>query len=108
MRLTIQTTSLTDINADWLVVGVWETETPTSPAAQLDAKLNGLLTRLREQGDTVGKLKELTPLYQCANIQSKRVLLVGLGAREKADVASLIGAAAAAAKLISAKPCRRV
>ncbi len=108
MHLTLQSAPLADINADWLVVGLWEKDSPAGPAAQLDTRLSGTLTKLREQGDAVGKAKELTPLYQCPNIAAKRVLLVGLGARDKADFASLVGAAAAAAKMISGKACRRV
>src|SRR5207249_2747081 len=99
---------LADINADWLVVGLWEKDSPSGAAAHLDTSLGGILTKLRAQGDAVGKAKELTPLYQCAGIAAKRVLLVGLGARDKADFASLVSATAAAAKLISGKTCRRV
>lgn len=104
MRLTLQTTSPTDIDADWLIVGLWENEPPSAPATQLDR----LIARLREQGDVTGKPKELTPIYEGAGIAAKRVLLVGLGPRDKADFASLLDAGAAAARKLSAKPCKRV
>ncbi len=108
MHLTLQTTSLTDINADWLVIGLWEKEAPAGPIAQFDAKLGGLLARLLDLGDMSGKANELTPLYQGVGIRATRILIVGLGPRAKADFASLLSASAAAAKMLSAKPCKRV
>jgi leucyl aminopeptidase len=108
MRLTLQSSPLAEVAADWLVVGIWEKESLGGAAAALDAKLGGLLTRLREQGDVVGKAKELTPLYQLSGLTAKRLMLVGLGLCEKADFASVLSAFAAAAKSLSSKPIKRV
>jgi leucyl aminopeptidase len=108
MRLTLQSSPLAQVAADWLIVGLWEKETPRSSVAEFDAKLGGLLTKLREQGDVTGKAKELTPVYQCEGIVARRLLLVGLGSRDKADFTGLLSATAAAAKMLSAKPCQRV
>jgi leucyl aminopeptidase len=108
MRLTIQSSPLPEIAADWLIVGVWEKETSDATFNDLDAKLGGLLAKLREQGDLLGKPKELTPVYQLSGLAAKRLLLVGLGARDKADFASLLSATAAAAKTLSSKPCARI
>lgn len=107
MHLSLQTTPLHEIEADWLVVGVWEKDALSSSLSQLDAKLGGTIARLREQGDIAGKVKELTPIYQPTGIVAKRLLVVGLGAREKADFASILGAYAATAKSLSSKPCPR-
>ena len=90
MRLTLQSSPLADVAANWLVVGLWEKAPFSGNIAQLDAKLGGLLTKLREQGDVAGKAKELTPLYQATGIAANRILLVGLGPRDKADFASLL------------------
>ena len=108
MRLTVQSSPLSEVAADWLVVGLWEKDALPHGVADLDAKLGGLLTKLREQGDIAGKAKELTPLYQCAGIAARRLLLVGLGPRDKADFAALLSATAAAAKMISGKSCQRI
>jgi leucyl aminopeptidase len=104
MRLTLQSTPLTQSPADWLIVGIWENE--GSPA--FDAQLGGIIAKLREQGDVVGKAKELTPIYQPAGIAAKRLLVVGLGQRPKADYASLLASMAAVAKMITAKPTQRI
>jgi leucyl aminopeptidase len=104
MRLAVQSTSIKDVAADWLIVGLWENEAPPP----LDAKLDGLFAKLRELGDVTGKAKELTPLYQNPGIAAKRILLVGLGSRDKADYASLLASTAAAAKMLSTKPTQRL
>jgi leucyl aminopeptidase len=108
MRLTLQSPPLADISADWLLVGIWEKGPLDGSAGELDAKLSRLLSTLQEQGDLTGKAKELTPIYQCPGLKAKRLLLVGLGTREKADYASLLSACAAAAKSLTTKPCPRL
>ena len=60
MRITLQTSPLAETAADWLLVGHWEKEPLTGPVTELDAKLGNLISKLREQGDSVGKAKELT------------------------------------------------
>ncbi len=104
MHLTLQSSPLSEIAADWLVVSLWESET----VPELDSRLGGLLTRLREQGDVTGKAKEQTPLYQTTGIAAKRLLLLGLGPRDKADFAALMSASSAAARTLSGKPCGRI
>ncbi len=108
MRLTLQSTPLAEIAADWLVVGLWENEALAGSVRELDAKLGGLVAKLIEQRDVAGKPKELTPLYQVAGLAAKRLLLVGLGPRGKADYASLLSSSAAAAKMLSTKPTQRI
>src|SRR5260370_1334909 len=108
MRLTLQSSLLAEVAADWLILPVWEDELPSGSAPKLDAKLGGVLSLLREQGDVAGKAKELTPLYQSLDFAARRLLLVGLGTRKDADFASLLSCTAAAAKMLSAKPNQRI
>src|SRR3954469_9791861 len=100
MRLNLQATPAAEVAADWLIVGSWESEAPPT----IDAKLGGLLSKLRDQGDLLGKAKELTPIYQAVGLAANRLLVVGLGPRGKADYASLLASMAAAAKMLSTKP----
>ena len=102
MRLTLQSSPLAKVVADWLIVPVWEKEAPSHQ------NFGGLVSALMEQGDVVGKAKELTPLYQPTGIAAKRLLLVGLGPRAKADYASLLACTAAAAKMLSSKRNPRI
>jgi hypothetical protein len=47
-----------EIKADWLIVGVWEEEPLGGAVAELDSRLGGKLTRLRELGDVNGKASD--------------------------------------------------
>ncbi|HEV3263705.1 MAG TPA: M17 family peptidase N-terminal domain-containing protein, partial [Gemmataceae bacterium] len=108
MNLTAEFTALEAVRAEWLIVPVWENESLPRPVAALDARLGGLLTRLRERGDLAGKTNELTPLLNPAGVAAERLLLVGLGKRDTADRARLTDAAAAAARGITGKQRGRV
>lgn len=107
MRLILQASPLAEIAADWLIVPVFENEMSAGDIAELDARLGGLFGKLREQGDLAGKAKELTPIY-AAPIAARRVLLAGMGPRDKADFAALVSGSAAAARLVSSKPAGRI
>jgi len=108
MRLTLDSSFLESVAADWLIVGFWEKAALSGKAARLDEMLGGLVSKLVEQGDATGKAKELTPIYQCNGVKATRVLLVGLGNREKADYAAYLSAYATAAKWLTTKPCVRI
>lgn len=108
MDFTLKITPLHEITADWLVLPHWEKDALSVAAQELDAKLGGILTKLREQGDATGKAEELTPLYQIAGIAAQRVLLVGMGPRGQADFASVLSGYAAAAKMLSTRPSERI
>ena len=95
MSLTALSTPLSEVQADWLIVGAWQDEAPTGALAQLDTRLGGILSRLQQSADIAGKPHELTPLLDCHGVAAKRILVVGLGKRDKIDRASLHDAAAA-------------
>jgi len=72
---------------------------PPSPAeAALDASLDGVLTDLRQSRDWTGKPEETALVYTHGSLGLRRVLLVGLGARDAFGLESLRVAAAASAK----------
>jgi leucyl aminopeptidase len=106
--LTAQFAPLIEIEADWLIVPVWEDEPLAGAGAQLDARLDNALGRLREQGDITGRVGELSTLLDSRGAAAKRVLVAGLGRCDKAERTSLIDAAAAAARLITGKPYHRL
>jgi leucyl aminopeptidase len=108
MSLTALSTPLSEVQADWLIVGAWQDEAPTGALAQLDTRLGGILSRLQQSADIAGKPHELTPLLDCHGVAAKRILVVGLGKRDKIDRASLHDAAAAAARAVTGKERERV
>src|SRR5580765_5483905 len=103
MQITPIFTSPVELQADWLIVPVFEDSPLPSQAETLDGALRGAISRLRQTGDISGKANELTPLLEVSGISAKRVLVVGLGKREKADRPALVSAAAAAARHVTGK-----
>src|SRR5260221_14634422 len=107
MKLTTQIAPLADIAADWIIVGAWENE-GVADIADLDRRLGGLLTGLRERGDITGKARELTVVHHGQAGVSPRVLVVGLGPRDKVDFAGLLAAASTASRSLTTKALRRI
>ncbi|MBM4069321.1 MAG: leucyl aminopeptidase [Planctomycetes bacterium] len=103
MQLTSHIGDLHEVEADWLILPIWEDGAPGKAAAELDVKLGGVIARLREAGDIKGKAKELTPLLDPKGIAAGRVMVVGLGKRAGIDRNILHDAAAAAARAITSK-----
>ena len=109
MNVTLTRDAVQSIEAEWLVVGVYEGEEGlSSPARALDEASNGLLSRLRVAGDFSGKADELTALVGVSGPVPERVLLVGLGKREELDAGRISQAARTAAKYIAEKKRSRV
>src|SRR4051794_4147878 len=61
MQLSALFSPLADTQAEWLIVPTCEGEEVGGALAPLDARLGGVLTRLRQRGDVAGKRTELTP-----------------------------------------------
>jgi leucyl aminopeptidase len=108
MQISSSVQPLHDIAGDWLLHGLWEDEPILGPLADLDVRLEGLLGRLKSRGDLAGKLKELTPLYDIRGLAAERMLLVGLGPRDKATRESLASAGGAAARSLTGRQYQRV
>jgi leucyl aminopeptidase len=108
MQLSALFAPLAGIEADWLIVCWWENEGPSAALAGLDAALGGALSRLKEAGDVTGKAGELTTLLTCPGIAARRLLVVGVGTRAKADRAALTTAAATATRAITCKALDRI
>jgi leucyl aminopeptidase len=103
LRFTTESVLPQDVSADWLVVGVWENESPAGAGAALDARLDRAIAKLIERGDFQGKSKETATLYEPRGVKAARVLLIGLGQRSKVDAAALFTAGAVAARAITGK-----
>ncbi|MFO0964188.1 MAG: M17 family peptidase N-terminal domain-containing protein [Gemmataceae bacterium] len=108
MDTTLVRHALADVASDWLIVPFWENDAFPAALGALDAKLGGLLARLRERGDMTGKAKELTPIVNPSGAAAARLMLVGLGPKAKAEIGSLIACASAAARAITTKAVERI
>ena len=89
------------VKTNWLLLPIWKNGDLSPAISAVDEKLGGVITRLREREDFTGKANQLTPLHQCDGIVAERVLLVGLGKAEEADLRGLFLAAATAAKSVT-------
>jgi leucyl aminopeptidase len=108
MQLKVQLVPLSEVQADWLIAGVWEDEELSGAVAQLDKKLGGTLAQFQQKGDISGKANELTNLLAPRGIAAERLLVVGLGKRTAADRASLVAATATALRSITGRQRDRV
>lgn len=107
-RLQEQASPLAEVNADWLVVGIGSDAGLDGPSTELDRRMGGVISKLREQGDFRGKLLELLPLYHPKNTTTTRILLVGLGPALARTRSNFHEAAAAALRFITTRKHQRV
>ena len=95
MNILIEQGSIQASQADTLIVNLFDDViTPGGATGAVDAALNGAIGELIVQGDLKGKTGEVAVLYPRGAITAKRVLVVGLGQREKFDLEGVRLAAA--------------
>ncbi|NIF92013.1 leucyl aminopeptidase [Burkholderia sp. Cy-637] len=68
--------------SDCVVVGVFESQTLSGAALDIDEAVKGLVSRLVKAGDMDGKLGKTLFLHEVEGIGASRVLLVGLGKQD--------------------------
>jgi leucyl aminopeptidase len=84
-------------DADAIIVGLFEQSPPPNATQAVDQALDGAIRSLIDGGDFVGKVDQMAVLYPRGAIPARRVIVVGLGAR---DVFGLDSARRAAARAI--------
>lgn len=85
---------ISTLETDCLVVAVYADNELSDVAKILDDKSNGAISRFLELGDFTGKVEQLETLYQLDNIVAKRIMLIGLGEKDKCSLIILKKAAA--------------
>lgn len=89
------------VEAETIILGIFEGEGAkelSGAAKAVDERLEGQLTAVLREGDFTGKKGETFLLRTFGKLPAKRVLLVGLGERERFDLEVVREASAAAAK----------
>jgi leucyl aminopeptidase len=86
--------------ADVVVLGVFEAQTLTGPAREMDVATKGLLLRAVKSGDMSGKAGSTLLLTEVTGIGASRVLLVGLGKQDAFNQKAYVEAARAAWRII--------
>ena len=99
MNIHIEQGRIQESKADTIIVNLFaEVTTPGGATGAVDKALQGAISELIAQGDLKGKAGEVAVLYPRGVIPAKRVLVVGLGKRDKFDLEGVRLAAANAIK----------
>lgn len=102
MEFSIKTGSSEKQRHDCVIVGVYESQQLSAAAQALDKVSGGYISNLLKRGDLDGKLEKTLMLHDVPNVQSERVLLVGLGKREDFSEKKYAKAVRASIKSLSA------
>ena len=87
MNIQVQHGSIEQFSADTLIVNLFDdVTTPSGATGAVDQALNGLISELIAAGDLSGKAGEVAVLYPRGAISAKRVIVVGLGSRDRFDL----------------------
>lgn len=99
MNFTFSSQSLTTVNADAIVVPVYEDASVSPAAAEVDNICGGLIRTLIDEGDCKGKVGS-TLWLPLNNAPWKRLLIVGAGKSEECNDATLRKVLTAAIKIL--------
>ena len=83
MEFDLWTKQLAAVAVDAVIVGVFEESELTAQALELDRASHGALARRLKLGDFPGRSNETLLLAELPGLAASRVLLVGLGAKDK-------------------------
>ena len=89
---------LSEVEAEALLLALFADEPPAEEVAALDARLEGALSALLAGGDFHGKKNEVAVFYPQGKIAPRRLILVGLGKRDRCSAEVVRQAAGVAAK----------
>ncbi len=99
MNIQIKQGRIQESNADTIIVNLFDDViAPSGTTGAVDAALNGAISELITAGDLTGKAGEVAVVYPRGAMAATRVLIVGLGNRDKFDLEAARQASAAAIK----------
>lgn len=95
MNIQVKPGNIQDSEADTLIVNLFDdVTTPGGATGAVDRALGGAISELIAQGDLKGRTGEVAVIYPRGRIPAKRILVVGLGKRDKFDLEGVRLAAA--------------
>ncbi len=98
MQLKIEQATATQAKADALLLGMFQDTGLAGDAAEVDALLGGAIAKAKERKQFNGEMKELLSISSLGKLGYDRILLVGLGPKDKYTAEILRRACAAGAK----------
>ncbi len=108
MPVSATSVSVTQLEADAVVVAVYADSPPAGAAAELDKATGGLLSRLIERKEISGKKNEITTILGPAGVKAHTAVVVGLGPKDSFDRGVAFRAAATASKSLAGKERAKV
>ncbi|HMT93166.1 leucyl aminopeptidase [uncultured Thiothrix sp.] len=96
------------VDADCVVVGIYKANELSAAAQVIDTASSGAITEHLALGDFSGEKQRFSLLYQLPGVTAKRVLLVGLGERDKLNAEILTQATHIAAANLKATKVKQV
>ena len=95
MNIQVVSGNIQDSEADTLIVNLFDdVTTPGGATGAVDKALEGAISELIAHGDLKGRVGEVAVVYPRGRIKAKRVLVVGLGKRDKFNLEGVRLAAA--------------
>ena len=105
MKITTSAAAAASANVDLLAVAVRRPVELSASAAALDEALGGEIRRLIRAGEIRGTAGQVTVLHTGGTaVRPRRVAVIGLGQRDKADAESVRNAAGAAVRTLGTVP----
>ena len=83
MEYSIETLPFDKVQSECIVVGIYQDQQLTTSAATVDGLLQGIITKVIERGDISGKNSETLLINPILDSSIERILLVGLGDKDK-------------------------
>jgi leucyl aminopeptidase len=108
LEFTLRREHPAEIDVDCVVVGIFDDRQLSEAAAAIDGRSQGRLLKLVESGDLSGKAGRSAMLLGVEGVRAPRVLVVGLGAQERFDVAAFVKAAGEVGRALRTGPVRSV
>lgn len=105
MRIVVKTERIEDIKTDAIAIGLFEKQ-GIEKYKGLDKAVDDLITGLIKRGEFKGKADEMLFLIPPAGLKAKRILLLGLGEKEKFTIEKLRQASAKAGQEMRNKGIR--
>jgi leucyl aminopeptidase len=101
MEIKVIAADVTKVTAQAVVIGCYQDEDkPGGQLAAIDQALDGAVSQLLKQGEVKGKDSEISLIHSLGKLDAERVVLVGLGKRDKAHRCSVRRAAAEACRYL--------
>ena len=102
MNIALLRQPIESVQAQWLVLGIFEDDAEASQVGR-GTPLDARLTRLVNEKELTGSLGELTVFYDVPGLEAGAVLLVGLGPKARFEPGAAFSAGFALAKRLAAK-----